>query len=382
MPPPPVEHEIDPERLGERVRNLDGLAELRRAAGDLSLYLVGGVVRDLLLGVPHAELDLVVEGELRPIAESLGGEQVDHERFATAVVRVGDLRIDLASARRESYPRPGALPEVEPASLREDLGRRDFTVNAMAVPLRGEPELIDPHGGLADLRAGLLRVLHPGSFRDDPTRALRATRYAARFGLGLEPETERLLRETDLSTVSEDRVDAELRRIAFEREPELALRLVRDWDLLDLPANGPELAGRAIKLVRSEPWEGVASPGDLALAALGRGPKGSEPAAMARELARAEPGRASEGLRLASGRAPEELALARAMGGEWLDDYLGKWSRVALEIGGEDLIEAGIPEGPAVGAGLEAALAAKLDGEVRGRQQELEVALAAARERG
>ena len=152
-----------------------------------------------------------------------------HERFGTATVRVGDLVVDLARSRAEAYEHPGALPAVTPAPIAEDLARRDFTINAMALPLTGEAELIDPHGGLDDLRAGRLRVLHEGSFVDDPTRALRAARYAARFGFGLEPRTEELLRAADLSTVSDDRVQAELRRIAAEDDPAAALALILAW---------------------------------------------------------------------------------------------------------------------------------------------------------
>ena len=128
---------------------------------------------------------------------------------------------------------------VEPAARVEaDLARRDFTINAMAIPLGGEPDLIDPHGGQADLAAGLLRVLHRGSFVDDPTRALRAARYAARFGFGLEPETEALLREADLGTVSADRRDAELLRLAGEAEAPRAFALLAEWGLVDLREGG------------------------------------------------------------------------------------------------------------------------------------------------
>src|SRR5204862_5738281 len=134
-----------------------------------------------------------VEGELTPLTERLGGETRAHERFATASVSVDGLEVDLAATRSETYPRPGALPEVRPASLDEDLARRDFTVNAMAVPLVGEPQLIDPHGGLGDLKRGELRVLHAGSFEDDPTRALRAARYAARYEFSLQGETAKLI---------------------------------------------------------------------------------------------------------------------------------------------------------------------------------------------
>ena len=181
------------------------LAPLRQLGGD-PVYLVGGAVRDLLLGRGRADIDLVVEGDAATLAERLGAEATSHERFGTAKVKLNGHEVDIAGARSEIYPRPGALPVVEPgADLAADLRRRDFTINAMAIPLRGEPRLIDPHGGEADLATRRLRVLHDGSFADDPTRALRAARYATRFGFELESHTAELIRETDLGTVSADR---------------------------------------------------------------------------------------------------------------------------------------------------------------------------------
>jgi tRNA nucleotidyltransferase (CCA-adding enzyme) len=370
----PGSRDIETDRLGERLDALPGIAELRAAASGLPAYLVGGAVRDLLLGGSRADLDVVVEGEVRPLAEALGGEVTEHERFETATVRVGELVVDLARSRAESYERPGALPTVSPAPIRDDLARRDFTINAMAVPLAGAPELLDPHEGLADLRAGLLRVLHDRSFADDPTRALRAARYAARFGFSLEPETERLLRAADLSTVSEDRVQAELRRMAAEEDPERAFALVSDWGLLgNLDPKGPERIAEARRLAAEPPWADWA---DLEQAVLLAAVK---PLPDVRELATATPERPSEAARLAARWDPAQLLVARAIGGEWLDRYAGEWRHVALEIDGGDLMEAGIPEGPGIGRGLEAALSGKLDGEVHDRDEELRIALAAAR---
>src|SRR5215210_1449835 len=183
----PPQAKIEPARLAERLAALPGIERVREAASGIPAYLVGGAVRDLLLGHARADIDVAVEGELGELTRRLGGEIRHHDRFATASVRIDDLVVDLAATRRETYPRPGALPEVRPAGLADDLARRDFTLNAMALPL-AEPRLIDPQGGLADLERGRLRVLHPGSFRDDPTRALRAARYAARYGFALDPE--------------------------------------------------------------------------------------------------------------------------------------------------------------------------------------------------
>jgi len=363
--------------LGAAVsRAIPELDRLREAAAGAPLYLVGGAVRDLLLGQPRADVDVVVEGDAVEVARRLGGEALEHERFSTAKATLGDLQVDLASARAESYPSPGALPEVRPAGLNEDLARRDFTVNAMALPLQGEPELIDPHSGSSDLEAGLLRVLHDRSFVDDPTRALRAARYAARFGFELEPLTAELLREADLGTVSGDRRAAELLRLASEPQAARGLQLASEWGLVRPRHGADELLPAVEALLAEPPWSEIAArPRAILVAAVG-------PAGREAELAAAQPSRPSEGVQLTLGARPEELVLARAMGAEWLDDYLREWRNVGLEIDGADLIAAGVPEGPAVGRGLEEALRRKLDGEIDGRENELEVALRAAKDEG
>ena len=164
------------------------------------LYLVGGSVRDLALGRSQLDVDAVAEGEVQSLAaaaaSALGGRCVAHREFGTVTLETDEARVDLAMARTETYTRPGALPRVHPASIGEDLARRDFTINALALALCG-PErgrLLDPFGGWADLRRGLVRVLHPRSFIDDATRILRAVRYAVRLGFRLESETLALLR--------------------------------------------------------------------------------------------------------------------------------------------------------------------------------------------
>jgi tRNA nucleotidyltransferase (CCA-adding enzyme) len=345
-----------------------------RAAALEPVYLVGGAVRDLLLGRGRADIDLVVEGDAAALAERLGAGHVSHQRFATAKVRLDGHEVDVAGARSETYPQPGALPVVEPAaSVEDDLARRDFTINAMAVPLGGEARLIDPHDGLADLEAGLLRVLHPGSFADDPTRAIRAARYAARFGFEPEPETARLLREAGLGAVSADRREAELLRLAAEPQAARGFELLAEWGLIEPRAGGVELAARVGELLSEAPWNEVALR-ERAVLAAALGPAGGE-----EELAEARPARPSEAVELARRRDPVELALARALGAEWLDRYLAEWREVSLEIGGEDLMAAGVPQGPALGRGLREALRRKLDGEIAGREQELATALEAAR---
>jgi tRNA nucleotidyltransferase (CCA-adding enzyme) len=383
---------VPPENLAEAMRDsYPELEAVREAAADPA-YLVGGAVRDLLLGRGRsANLDLVVEGDAGALADRLGAEALEHERFATATVRLDGLEVDVAAARTETYAHPGALPDISPgATIEADLGRRDFTVNAMAVAIDagraegGSPAsaLIDPTGGEADLGAGLLRVLHPGSFVDDPTRALRAARYASRLGFALEPGTEERLRATDLETVSDDRREAELLRLAAEPAAARGFELLAEWGLVVPRRDGIELAARVAELVTEPPWEGFVPPAPTVLrAALGADATGGGGTEHELELAGAEPSRPSEAVALAQRHDPAELAIARAMGAEWLDRYLGEWRDVALEIDGADLIAAGVREGPALGRGLAAALRMKLDDELApGRAAELEAALAAARD--
>lgn len=363
------------DNLGEALRaSHPELDAVRKAAGEESVYLVGGAVRDLLLGRDRADVDLVVVGNAATLAARLGANPVENERFATAKVELDGHDVDVAAARTETYSEPGALPDVAAAaSIEADLGRRDFTINAIALPLAGEAELIDPHGGRADLDAGLLRVLHPGSFVDDPTRALRAARYAGRFGFALEPETEALLRATDLETVSADRRSAELLRLAAEPAAARGFELLAEWGLVELREGGLDLARTVIELSKASPWRNLA-PRDEAVLAAAVGLAGAE-----EELAAANPQKPSLAVELASRRNPVELVLARALGAEWLDRYLLEWRPVVLEIDGEDLKAAGVPQGKAVGRGLKEALIRKLDGEISGREEELRVALEAAR---
>ena len=370
--------EVRIDNIGEALRETyPELDAVRAASGEDAVYLVGGAVRDLLLGRGRTDLDLVVVGDAAELAANLDADPVEHERFATAKAILDGHEVDVASARTEIYPHPGALPEVKPAeTIDEDLHRRDFTINAMALPLQGESTLIDPYGGRDDLEAGLLRVLHKRSFEDDPTRALRAARYAARFRLDLEPETELLLRAADLGTISAERKEAELLRLAGEPTAPEAYCLLATWGLIELREGGVELARRVGELLELPLWKLRAERNRAVHVAATEAPGGEE------DLAAAKPSQPSEAVALALAYSAVEMVLARASGAEWLDDYLERWSEVTLEIGGDDLIAAGIDEGPAVGRGLAEAKRRKLDGEISGRDEELKVALAAAREAG
>jgi tRNA nucleotidyltransferase (CCA-adding enzyme) len=347
--------------------------ETVRQVAQEPVYAVGGAVRDLLLERPRADLDLVVVGDAAALAARLGGAEAEHARFGTVKVEVEGHEVDIATARTETYPEPGALPVVVLAgSIEEDLGRRDFTINAIAIPLGEGPRLIDPYDGRADLDQGLLRALHDRSFEDDPTRAIRAARYAARFGFQLEPKTEDLLRKTDLTTVSADRRRTELERLAAEGSAREGLELLAEWGLIDLRKDGLALLGAVDELLANPHWADFV-PRERALVAAALGPPGGE-----EMLASMWAPRPGEGVEMAERRDPVELILARAMGANWLDRYLITWRRVKLEIDGDDLIAAGIEQGPAIGRGLRAARLKKLEGEIAGRKEELAIALAAA----
>jgi tRNA nucleotidyltransferase (CCA-adding enzyme) len=406
-------------RLAELPGGLDLLA-LAEPRADVEL--VGGAVRDLLLGADPRELDVVAADApalARELAARLGGEVTVHERFGTALVEHGEARIDVATRRAESYRAPGALPEVRPGTPAEDLARRDFTVNAAAVGLGGARRGALRHVpfALEDLEAGRLRVLHERSFLDDPTRLLRLARYSARLGFDVEERTAALAREAvaggALRTVSGARAGAELRLALAEPQPFQALVALDELAVLealhpDLWFNAP-LAYEALQLL---PEDGrldrlllIVLVAVLILCAHER------PEAQARELLdRLEfPGgerdrvvaaavgavhlrvamplceSAAELYVAAHSEPPEGVALAAVLDGDrdghvqavecatlWLDQLRHK----ELRITGEDLLAAGVPEGPEVGNRLTATLLLHVNGQVGDEPEEqLRVAL-------
>ena len=414
----------------ERLREQPGgeeLATLAKRHHDVAL--VGGAVRDLLLGRSPKELDVVVSadpgrfaGELLAMLE-LRREGTPiltlHDRFGTAAVVWSAGRIDVARRRAERYPVPGALPEVRPGSDEEDLLRRDFTVNALAVPLSGPRtgKLVAVDHALADLDAGLLRVLHDRSFIDDPTRLLRLARYRARLGFDVEPHTavlvDEALRACVLESVSGGRLGAELRLALEEPDPLTALRSMGALGVLTGLGLAPDLdeplARRAMELLPAEGripelllavllfssihgggegeelllrslldrLEFAAGERDRALrAALGAG-------SLADRMARST--RRSELYEALSGWDPEAVALAGALvrvpEGDTAADQARLWfdelRHIHLAITGDDLLAAGVAPGPEIGVRLEAALARKLDGRLdgAGAPAELQAAL-------
>ena len=227
------------------VRPLQLLKQIGRLGDErgVSVYLVGGVVRDLLLKRENLDLDLTVEGDgiafARVVADRYGAGLAVFERFATARLAFPDgLKMDIATTRRESYAQPALLPTVQPASIEADLSRRDFTINAIAVQLnrRQFGRVLDPCGGQGDLRARAIRVLHTGSFQDDPTRIFRAIRFEQRFGFRLERTTVGLLAQAAstalIQGLSGPRLRNEILLLLAECDPVRAIARIGQLKLL------------------------------------------------------------------------------------------------------------------------------------------------------
>jgi tRNA nucleotidyltransferase (CCA-adding enzyme) len=372
--------------------------------GDPGAWIVGGAVRDLLLGGVPEDLDLVIEGDAvaaaQRLAAALDGEVVVHDRFGTATVVAAGHVYDLATARAEAYATPGALPDVRPGTIEDDLLRRDFAVNAIAVALDGR--VAAAPDAWEDLDARRLRVLHEASFRDDPTRLLRLVRYATRLGFSVEDRTAELARAAvaggALATVTPTRVGSELRLLLREPSAIQALAWIAAWEgsfgvslAFDatvaerasalLPADGRRDLLLLASAVRSVPPAALAAWLDaLGFVARDRDTVVAAAQAQGVEVRLAAAGRPSEIASAVRGAPVEAVALAGALGAEpgaraWIDDL----RHVSLAIDGADLLAAGLPQGEAVGRGLAAALRARLDGEAADRDAQLAAALAAAR---
>jgi tRNA nucleotidyltransferase (CCA-adding enzyme) len=407
---------------GELARVDAGTRDVLRAAGRLgaesgeAVAAVGGFVRDLVRG-PLAEaprdLDVAVAGDgqrlARRLAAALGGHAREHPAFLTATVALPDGRsVDVATARRERYRAPGALPAVEPAGLAEDLWRRDFSVNALAVRLDGAGwgDVEDPTGGLTDLARGRIRVLHPLSFVEDPTRVFRAVRFAERLGFRLEPTTRRLLAAAVglpvYDALSGDRLRAELALVLEEPDPARVLAALGrlgafrlGWPAYRFTAAAAARLAAVGRCLGTLPF---AAPTRLALARLALtaplGPAAApawlerygataperdaldrarrEAPGLARRIAQAAaPGEAYAALRRAS-----ELSIAwtwvvagRPGPRRLVAEHLRRWRDLPPLLDGDDLRALGLAPGPRFGRLLAGLRVAQVAGRVRTRAE-------------
>jgi tRNA nucleotidyltransferase (CCA-adding enzyme) len=374
-----------------------------------TLYLVGGGVRDLVLRRGQLDIDLVGEGPMVSLGEKaalvLAGRWVEHRAFGTVIIEGEGFRLDLAMARGERYARPGALPKVRPASIGEDLARRDFTINAMALALCGRQrgQLLDPFDGMGDIAGRRLRVLHDCSFIDDATRILRAVRYETRFGFGIEENTLGLLKRDlgYLDTISGARVRHDLLRLLAEDEPEKGLLRCQELGVLAAIHKALRFDHELAVACRRARRAGQPLPQPaLHLALLGTRLSAADAEAVALRLALSKrqrqalegaaelaqllpwlsrgdlcPSQMVERLELYPLPAVEAWALAASQSpvAERLGRYLGEWRYVKPSLDGRALERLGVPRGAGMGDVLRLLKAARLDGQASSREEEMEL---------
>lgn len=362
---------------------------------EVGLYLVGGPVRDALLRSPVADLDFSVVGDGLAIANRFawetGGKITAHPQFGTATVVNDRCRVDLVTARREHYPEPGSLPNVTPGTIGDDLARRDFTINAMALRVWPEGEdILDPTGGLDDLESGMIRVLHSQSFVDDPTRVFRAVRYEQRFGFSIDDGTLKSMASAVdsglMESVSGERWLHEIERVLDEPNPGRVLLRASELGLLS--GLHPSLADDS-DLRRLAQCDEIPYGRDDWLAALFSPLSEADGTAVIQRLrlsgrwamvardtidlrekesaVRESAGRPSGLYRILSPFNPRAIAARAKLTGDplvrrALEGYLDVLRHIRPELRGEDLLEMGAPQGPLIGEILARLHCAKLDG--------------------
>ena len=375
------------------------VTELGRAAdrAGAKLWAVGGTVRDTLLGKRVLDVDLTSETPVgvlgHALADELDGTLTSMTRFGTAKLRVKGHTFDLATTRTEAYPEPAILPVVEPGRIEDDLVRRDFTINAMAVSLAPDDfgEVLDLHGGQRDLDAGLIRVIHGQSFRDDPTRTFRAIRYAVRLRFRLEHQTAGWMRRDALyaERLTPARVRHEIERIVDEEDGASMLAEAHRRGLLAIihPSLGTPEALDSLRQARRARLRGLEllaaltyplSPDDAAAAQrrLGLSRRQATVALAASRLRLTEPNiretTPSQIDALVGGAPLESLEAMAAVAKDRrarlnVRTYLQRLSFAGRHLNGDDLAKLGVPQGPAMGLVLRSLRAAELDGQVRSR---------------
>jgi tRNA nucleotidyltransferase (CCA-adding enzyme) len=374
------------------------------------LYLVGGAVRDLLLERVSTDIDLSVEGDAIELAEEIGpllpAKITIHTRFMTATLKRENRVVDFITARAETYARPGALPKVVPGAIKDDMARRDFAMNAMAISLNPDKygELFDPFGGRLDVDKGEVRVLHEGSFTDDATRIWRAIRYEQRLNFQIDPFTLLLIeRDLDmLKTITGDRIRHELELVLGEEEPEKVFARADELGILEML--NPGLKGDAWLAEKFAKARDTAKPeADITNLYL---------ALMAYRLTPAEANKLISDLRLPKaaaeaikdtiaikdkfkelsreGQAPSAiynllygycpvsyqaalLAADDPAATDHIELYESVLKHVRPALTGDDLQRLGVPKGPRLKEGLKRLLDARLDGLAEAKQDEEEL---------
>ena len=392
-----VSDRLEQRLTGVRLSVLGELSQLAAGLG-VDLYLVGGTVRDVLADAPITDIDIMASGNAERLVESIR-EQGDGKirkasAFGTWSLTVQGVEVDLATARRETYERPGALPTVFPGTIMEDLKRRDFSINAMAISLGEESwgDLLDPHGGARDLEHGLIRVLHEQSFKDDATRVLRAIRYACRRDFRLESRTGTLLKRClpYLSTISPDRVRHEIERIFRDHRAGAMIEMAGRLGVL--AAIHPALRAEPVTLraIGSDP-QNHARRAELLLGSMVQSVADCDVEAIIERLnLNADWARLVRDVTAVRERTTEledknvtrsrvygllqglhpiavescAMAASDSTVGGWLRFYLDELRHVRPLLNGDDLKALGVREGPAVGLLLTELLDARLDGHV------------------
>ncbi len=401
--------------LGQRLE--PELLETCRTLGDIAeqgtLFIVGGAVRDILLGRNPVEVDLVVQGSADELAQKAVqfrlALRTTASQFMTVKLTIGSREMDIATARSETYTSPGALPDVAPSDIETDLGRRDFAANAIAVSIGSMDfgRVIDPHRGVNDVQAGVLRALHAGSFRDDATRMIRAARYASRLQFKLHAETEAWIKNdaSYIGTVGPDRLRNEFNRLWREKKPVEGLINLQSWGVLDhLPTASNWVSG--LYSFSMSDREAAARPDDAddadvhwALIATTVGTKyetlidtfnlagssrravddirlwkTSGSAAFREASGIGRPSNFTEVLSMYEPAALEALYLTGdAAEARAIASYLGTWRHVQPELNGNDLLEMGVLQGPLMGKFLDQLRKARLDNLVLNRDDETQL---------
>ncbi len=372
---------------------------------NVDMYIVGGAVRDLLLGRAIVDLDFAVERDTQTLARKIsrrfGARLTYYSKFGTAKLKFQNYTIDIITTRKEIYKKPGALPTVRPGTIVDDLSRRDFTVNAMAVKLPSE-EIVDPLAGQKDIRNKYIRVLHDKSFIDDATRIFRAVRYEQRLGFKIEAKTLALIKRDIewIDTVSPDRIKHELILALNEEYPELFFsRASRLGVLRKVFAGLNWIEQTSLNFGEARKLAGKASLPELYFSLLIYGMESDELAQFIRRynFARklSEPMLETVHLknRLANIKqqkiVPSDLykllipyssvavqanllACKSVRKKNWLRLYLSKLRPIKTVINGADLVGIGIRPGPFIGKILDSLLDAKINGKIKTRSDELE----------